>query len=118
MGAQVNIGGAGTLFVGEDKTVRLELLDSSDVPVDMSGWAITMLVVDRAGDTLLTESGTVSGVYSATRASNTQRAVFTLTDTEMAIAAGAHRYSIKRTDDGSETILAFGLFTVEKTTQI
>ena len=118
MGAQATIGGSGTLFVGEDKTLKLELLDSSDVPVDMTGWAVSLIVHTKAGEVVVTETATISGVYSATRSVNTQRAVVTLTDTEMGIAAGTHRHSWKRTDDGSESILAYGDFIVEQTTQI
>mgnify|MGYP000651515120 CR=1 FL=1 len=117
MANQVDIGGDGLLFVGEDKVYRLELLDDDDIPVDMTGWAVTFVVKTRAGTTLLTKTASISGTYSATRASNTQRATVSLTDTEMAIAPGSHRHSWKRTDDGSESILAYGLFVVEQTTQ-
>jgi hypothetical protein len=117
MGALVTMGGEGTLFVGEDKACRLELLDVDGAPVDMSGWAVALVVKTRAGTVVITETAAITGVYNAVRATNTQRAVATLTDTELTISAGTHRHSWKRTDDGSEAILAYGPFVIEETTQ-
>jgi hypothetical protein len=117
MAAVATMGGSGGLFVGEDKLCRLELLDADDVPVDMVGWTIALVVHSKKGDTLVNELASVEGTYNATRSVNTQRAVVTLTDTEMAIPPGVHQHSWKRTDDGSETILAYGDFIVERTTQ-
>jgi hypothetical protein len=117
MAALVTIGGNGSLFVGEDKSVRLEVLDTDGVPVDLTGWAVRFLVLSQSGSVLIDETAAITGVYSATRSANTQRAVVTLTDTEMNIPDGTHRHSWKRTDDGSETILAYGNCVVERTTQ-
>ena len=117
MGARVTIGGSGSLFVGEDKTVRFEVLDTDDVPVNIASWTIAMIVHSKLGDVLLTKSATVSGTHNATRSVNTQRASVTLTDTELQIPPGTHLYSCKRTDDGSEAVLAYGDFIVERTTQ-
>lgn len=117
MGAQATMGGSGTLFVGEDKSCRLELLDSSDVPVDMTGWTVLLVVHSQKDDTLIEETASITGTYNATRSVNTQRAVVTLTDTELQVPAGTHRHSWKRTDDGSEAVLAYGEFIVEQTTQ-
>ena len=36
----MTIGGNGTLFVGEDKVLKIEVLDVVGVPVNMSGWQI------------------------------------------------------------------------------
>ena len=117
MAARVTMGGSGNLFAGEDKSCELEVVNASGVPVDLTGWAIRLLVVASNGSVLIDKTASISGVYSATRASNTQRAVVTLTDTEMSIQDGVHRHSWKRTDDGSETILAYGDCIVERATQ-
>lgn len=123
MAEQVTIGGDGDVMVGEDKVFRLELLDSSSVPVNMTGWAITFDVrtSDTASQVLITKTATVSGTYSATRGANTQRASATVTDSDLASSvfeAKTYRYSFKRTDDGSETILAYGPFKVQRATQV
>ena len=120
MATTVTIGGNGALFVGEDKTLRLELLDAASIPVDMTGWVLVFDV--RVKDTsvdppILTKIPTVTGVYNIIRATNTQRAVVVLTDTEMNLfKAKTYRYSWKRMDDGSETVLVRGPFAPEKAT--
>jgi hypothetical protein len=118
MAALVTMGGDGSLFVGEDKSCRLEVVDTDGVPVDMTGWAVRMFVLSQGNTVLIDETASITGVYSATRSANTQRAVVTLTDTELSIADGTHQHSWKRTDDGSETILAYGPFILQRTTQI
>lgn len=121
MATTQTIGGGGSLFVGEDKVLRLELLDEAQVnPVDMTGWVLLFDV--RLKDTtidpaILSKTPTITGVYNATRALNTQRAVVALTDTDMNLFRGkTYRHSWKRMDDGSETVLARGDFSPEKAT--
>jgi hypothetical protein len=128
MAFEQTIGGEGELFRGEDKTLELEVLQSGEdaddtaaTPENIAGWAIQFIVRlkdDSSGDPVLTKTATVSGSYNATRASNTQRAVVTLTDTDMdALVPRIYRHSWKRTDDGSETVLAYGNFSVQRATQ-
>lgn len=120
MALAATIGGNGTLFVGEDKTFKLQLLDTAGVPVNMAGMLILFDV--RRTDTsaepaIFSKTATISGVYSTDPLVNTQRAVVVLTDTEMnTVKAGTYRHSWKRMDDGSETVLAWGPFTPQKAT--
>lgn len=119
MASDVTIGGAGTLFVGEDKVFRLELLDANNVPVDMSGMVLLFDVrkKDTSPTAILSKTPVVTGVYNVVRATNTQRAEVTVTDTEMNLfKAGTYRHSWKRMTDGSETVLSRGNFTPEKAT--
>jgi hypothetical protein len=120
MATTAQIGGDGTLFVGEDKTFTLETLNSSDVPVDMLGWTVVFDVrkSDKAPDpAIFSKTASIVGVFNVVRASNTQRAQTTLSDTEMNTVSGrTYRYSWKRMDDGVETVLARGPFVVEKAT--
>ena len=117
---EVQIGGNGSLFVGEDKTFELELVDTAGDPVEMTGWAVKLVV--RKGDAtadpaIFDKTASITGVYDPVRATNTQRAVVTLTDTEMnTVKAKTYRHSWKRMDDGSETVLAYGNFVVQKAT--
>jgi hypothetical protein len=120
MAENVKIGGSGNLFVGEDKTFRLELLDAAGVPVDMTGWVVRLDVrtSDTAAAALLSGNATITGTYNAARAVNTQRAELTATDTQMgAFSSTTYRHSWKRTDDGSETILCYGDFRPQRATQ-
>lgn len=120
MATDVTIGGDGVLFVGEDKTLRLELLDSDSIPVNMSGWV--MLFDVRLKDNspepaILSKTPTLTGTYDAVRATNTQRAVVTLTDDDLnLVAARTYRHSWKRMTSGSETVLCRGDFAPEKAT--
>ena len=123
MPRETTIGKSGEVFVGEDKTVRLEVVDADLVPVDVTGWATTLDVrlLESDAAALLTKAGAVAGVYAATRAANTQRLLFALTDTQLArtiFDGRTYRYSIKRTDDGSETILAYGPWIMKLATQV
>lgn len=120
MARESDIGGSGTLFVGEDKAFRLELIDESNLPVNISGWDIVFDVrkSDKSVDpAIFSKTASITGVYNSVRAVNTQRAIVSLTDTEMnTVTVKTYRYSWKRMDDGSETVLAYGNFVVQKAT--
>lgn len=94
-------------------------------PVNVSGkdWAWVLRKTDRAADPALIEKTssdgiTVEGSYNADPALNTQVLVVTLVDTDsysegspaVALKARLYRHSLKRVDDGFETIAAFGDF--------
>lgn len=120
MALDSTIGGNGTLFVGEDKVLILELIDTSDLPVNMAGWTLLFDVRkkdDSKDPTLLAKTPSLTGIFNASRSLNTQRAVVTLTDTEMNLfKEQTYRHSWKRMDDGSETVLAWGDFSPQKAT--
>lgn len=121
MATEVQIGGNGTLFVGEDKTLRLEVLDVAGKPVNAAGWTIRFQV--RLKDTspdppLIDKIANVVGVFNTVRASNTQRAEVVLDDDADTnqLKAKTYRHSWKRTDESDETTLARGDFVVEVAT--
>ena len=125
MARNVDIGGKDDLFLGEDKSISMEVLDRDAVPVDITGWTILMVLrlSDANADAspiLTSSSATISGTYDADPEVNTQRAVITLTDTQTVALTRTtgYRHSWKRTDDGFETILAYGDFTLTRLTQI
>lgn len=138
MAAEVQLGGVETdrIFIDTDltKSFHVKNFDPTDgntdgtVAKDITGWEITFDVrkQDKSSTVLLTKSVgsgiTISGVFNSTASSNLQRAVLVLADTDLTIAqfssdGGTFRYSLKRTDAGAETILAFGDFVVERATQ-
>jgi P pilus assembly chaperone PapD len=118
MASEVDIGGSGSLFVGEDKIIDLEVLDTSNVPVNIAGWTIKMFVRvnnSSANPAVFEKTATITGSYSAVRATNTQRARVTLSDTEMnTVTKRTYKHAWKRMDDGSETVIAYGSFEVQK----
>ncbi len=121
MACEQTIGGC-LLNKGEDLTLRWEILvsDTNLTPVNIAGWSIRFVVKarDSATTAIIDKPCTVSGTYNAVRASNTQRAVCVLTDTDLGIAAPKeYRYSLKRLNDGFEKILRKGDFLIELATQ-
>lgn len=129
------------LFIGDDTTIRFQIGNDdatlatiaagTATMVDVDGWALSFIV--RKADTttgtpLLTKttsSGiTITGTFDALASNNTQRVVVAIDDTDTAAADGSsvvlkpntYRYSLKRTDDGSEKILAFGDFVLTEAT--
>lgn len=137
MAFEASIGGSGSLMLGEDKTLNIEVInadlaafDPEDettwVPKDITGFTLTFIVRNQqsaTGTALATKSGSVSGTYNASRSVNTQRAVVAIADTDFIsesgglIPPGTTYYSLNRTDAGAETVLVFGEFIVQETTQ-
>lgn len=120
MALDATIGGNGTLFVGEDKVFLLETIDVNGLPIDMTSWTLLFDVrkKDNSADpAIVSKMPNIIGVFNVDRSVNTQRALVTVTDTDMnEFKAGTYRHSWKRMDDGSETVLAWGDFTPEKAT--
>lgn len=130
MALKVTIGDEGQLFAGEDKLIDTEVLDANESPVDVTGFGfqfrVKKAVTDADADALIDVAASVVGTFDAVRAANTQRVRVTLTDTHMAESVftfedryrSKNSHSLKRTDDGSETIIIYGPFIVERTTQV
>ena len=131
MATDVAIGGSGSgeIFIGEDKTLSFEILDSDDDPVNMAGWDVLFDVRAKdnsEGTALITKTATILGTFNADRTLNAQRAEIELTDDDLLatvfkgsnLPSGAktYRYSLKRMTSGQETVLARGDFSPEKAT--
>lgn len=94
------------------------------VPINMSGWTVKFVVrktVDSSG-VLVEKTPTITGVYNTDPSVNTQRAEVACTDTELGLTvftrAMEAQQSWKRLDDGSETVLAYKKFAIERATQV
>jgi hypothetical protein len=126
------------VFVGEDKTLRYTIYtatataetiaDGTAECVDVGAWAVDWVLrkSDKAIDPALIlkssadspASIAITGTFNADPAINTQRIEVFLLDTDTAAQDGSdvvlppktYRYSLKRKDEGAETILAFGDF--------
>jgi hypothetical protein len=118
MARLATIGGSGALFVGEDKTFVLSVVDADDVPVNIATWDVKFYVAKTVtGALIFTKDAVVTGSYNVDPTINTQRASVSLTDTELnTVKRGTYQYSFKRMNDGFETVLAYGDFEVEKAT--
>lgn len=121
MATDQTIGGDGTLFVGEDKIFRLEVLDANNLPVDGSTWVSVLFDVRKRDNTadpaIFSKPATRTGTFDPVRATNTQRWLVTLTDDELnTVKSRAYRHSWKLMDAGKESVLSRGDFIPEKAT--
>lgn len=120
MAVETTIGGEGTLFIGEDKTLRFEVIDKSNLPVDLSGFTLVFDVRKKDNSpspAILSKTPTITGVFSPSRSTNTQRVEIALSDDDMNLfKPQGYRHSLKRMDAGNETVLAWGDFVPQKAT--
>jgi hypothetical protein len=120
---------ANTFFAGEDKTLVFEVTNAAGLPEDVDGWAMEWVLrkpkpgvdisLDQGPEVLRKDTATagvvVVGVFNAAKAQNTQRIEVRLVDTDTAeLKAGDYVHSLKRTDEGEETVLAYGPFKLLK----
>lgn len=105
-------------YAGEDKTLRFTIYtdDTEATCEDVSGFTLSWKLTTKPGATaLLTKTGTVSGTFNATPASNTQRVTVSIADTDTdALTATTYYHELKRTDAGNEAVLAQGRATLLK----
>lgn len=109
---------AAELFLGTDYEYPFTILNAAeDTAINISGWTLSWMVKRKKSDAdankLLektTGSGiTISGTFNADPDVNTQKATVSVADTDTdTLPAGLVYYELKRTDAGSETVLAYG----------
>ena len=112
------IGGDGSLFSGEDKVLRFELLEHG-LPVNAFGYTLLFDVRshDDSQEFVLEKQPMVVGVFHDVRALNEQRIEVVLDDDDMNLfVERTYRYSVKRMDEGGETVLFWGDFLPAKAT--
>ena len=128
MAIERNVTAVDHVFLGEDKILEFAIYadHAMTTPVDVSGWDLIWVLrkKDGSADPALIEKETgdgitVVGAFDSDPAANTQRVRVTLLDTDtydpeaspaVELRKGKYRHSLKRLDDGSETILVFGSF--------
>jgi len=98
-------------FVGEDKSIVITVYQSDKkTPQDITSWALSWMLKsqlsDVDGSALLTKT-TVSGIALTTPGSGICTITVADTDTD-ALTPGRLYHELKRTDAGSETVLAHG----------
>lgn len=112
-----NADGSGGFFTGEDKELEFEAFqEDGKTPDDVSlyalEWVMRKKVTDPDPPSLRKTSGagiTVTGTYNVDPNLNTQRIIVTIAaDDTAALPPYEYQHSLKRTDSGSRTILAFG----------
>lgn len=118
MARQQNLGGSEDWFIGEDKTLPFEIYDGANesLIVDVSAFAMEFKL-RRKGDTdkvVLTKTTggstiTITGAFNSDPDTNTQKTNVLIEDTDTDhLPPGDYYYSLRRTDAGNETVLAYG----------
>jgi len=111
-----------------DEELRAQIAAGTATPIDVSGWGLLWVLrkKDKSDDPALIEKSTgspaditVIGTWDANQGTNTQRVRVALYDTDsydptgsppVILRKGTYRHSLKRMDDGSESVLNFGKF--------
>jgi hypothetical protein len=108
------------LFVGEDRSLVFDVTSDGTTPQTMTGWSLTWELLTRRGGTILiTKSTGGSGITIGNGSGTNDRATVVVSDTDTeGIAttlgvdidqvAGTYFHVLRRTDSGSESVLAFG----------
>lgn len=113
-------------WLGTDKAYAFTVYTSSAVTAirDVTGYTTQFMVkrnVDDADvDALITASGTVSGTFNAVPGTNTQKITVTVADdtTDTEVSPGLAYWELKRTDAGSEAVLAFGTIELRRAVHV
>ena len=123
MARQQNLGMSAEWFVGEDKSLPFEVYSQDEATIEnVTGWAMQWVLrrVQGGDDVKLskTTSGggvAISGTYNADPAVNTQRVTVTVADTDTQFfQPGLYMHTLKRTDAGFATVLAYGQVFLKK----
>ena len=104
------------IFVGSDKILEFEVLDSTDGPVDVAAFTLSWTVAKLGAAPLFspkTTGGggiTVVGVYDPVRETNTQRVHVALAaaNTRTVLQSRLYQHALTREDVGYEDVLSHG----------
>ncbi len=113
-------------WLGTDKAYEFTLYTDSTKTVirDATGYTTNLMVKRKRTDldaaALISASGVVSGTFNANPSINTQKITATISDeaTDTEIAEGLTHWELKRTDAGSEAVLAYGAMTLRRAVHV
>jgi len=109
MSEEATISAADNWFIGEDKTLRFTVLDSTGTAAqNITGWALEWILRTRpdAEGTAIYKAGTAAITITDGSAGICDVAIAD-TDTGT-LSPGEYYHTLRRTDEGSETVLSFG----------
>ena len=117
MARQEHITAEEQIFTGTDHVIQFTVLNTSDAAVDITGWALKWTLFLKGSRVTmpikLTKTTGGSGVALTTPASGICQVTIADTDTDSTWATSNninYSYELRRTDAGSETVLAYGDF--------
>lgn len=108
----------GVWFIGADLTLRFTVFADAEhttcvnVALFAMSYALRRKNTDADPPLISKSTGagtiTITGVFNATPSVNTQRVLVSILDTDTdGLEAGAYMHSLKRTDDGFETVMMY-----------
>lgn len=106
-----NITADDRFFAGEDKSLRYFVVDSAGAAQDMTGWALEWVLRRSAAHptaTLTKTTGAAQIVIDNGNGTSDMATVSITDDDTLNLVAGQYVYALRRTDAGSEQVLAFG----------
>lgn len=111
MAIEANIGHDDEFFLGEDKSLVFTIYQSDGTTVqDITGWSLSWMLKKRIADldaaALITKT-TLNGIVLTSAALGICTVTVNDTDTDT-LEDDLYAHELKRTDDGSETVLSFG----------
>lgn len=101
-------------FIGEDRTFRYPVVDENGDVQPITGWGLEWVLRERpdAGTTVLSKTvGT--GITITDGTAGICSVAVADTDT-IGLTAGDYYYALRRSDEGYETVLAFGRATLRQ----
>lgn len=95
--------------VGEARTLRYDVVDSAGSPQNMTGFALLWELADQDGVVQVSKTSGGGGITIGNGDGTNDRATVTVAqaDTE-ALTPGTYTHRLRRTDAGSELVLAYG----------
>ena len=113
-------------WLGTDKSYDFTVYTSATRTAirDVTGYTTSFMIKrtldDVDGDALASASGTVSGAFNSSPSLNTQKITVSLvdTDTDTEVTPGLAYWELKRTDTGSEALLAYGTIDLRRAVHI
>ena len=95
-------------FIGEDRTLRFTVFDSTGAVQNISGWTLEWVLRERPWGTQALITKTTSAGVTITNAAGGVCEVAVADDDTINLAPGAYFHTLRRTNAGAETVLAFG----------
>ena len=108
MSIDAPIATADNWFIGEDRTLEFTVVDSAGTAQNITGWALEWVLRDAPGNATALLTKTVGdGITITDGAAGRCDVAIADTDTE-SLSPNLLFHTLRRTDDGLETVLAFG----------
>lgn len=100
-----------TWFRGEDITLHFAMIPATDI----TGWSLTFTVKNKLGGTtqFTKDNGGTGGLALVSAKAGTFKVTIAKADTQ-GLTPGGFVYDVKRTDSGSNAILANGTITLRQ----